>query len=165
MQKLFCASSKFRFLSFSYQFNEITNCYRLPTKLREGNVFSRVCLSVSLFVHRGGPMLPMQTCSNFFTFTPSPTPTYMEPSHSKPVLSPPPPPDLIRLVNHPSLCSSPGSSTAAPWTCSNVLTWDPSTYSSLFTLDLFKPVQTCSLAIPRTCSNMFTLESGWLAFN
>ena len=153
MQNLFCASSKFRFLSFSYQFNEITNCYRLPTKLREGNIFSRVCLSVSLFVHRGGPMLPMQTCSYFFTFTPSPTPTYMEPSHSKSLLSPPPPPGLIRLVNHPSLCSSPFLN------CSSLdlfkrVNLEP---FGLFKLAHFRPLY--------TCSKLFTLESGWLVFN
>ena len=104
-KKLFCASSKFRFLSFSYQFNEITNCYRLPTKLREGNVFSRVCLSVS---SQRGSHVTNADLFKLFHFHPSPTPTYREPFHSKPVLCPPPPPDLIRLVNHPSLCSSPG---------------------------------------------------------
>ena len=31
--------------------------------------------------------------------------------------------------------------------------------------DRCTPVETCSLGIPQTCSNLFTWESGWLAFD
>ena len=38
------------------------NCYRPPMKLREGNVFTRVCLFT------GDTMVPLRTCSNLLTW-------------------------------------------------------------------------------------------------
>ena len=74
------------------------NFYRLPTKLRDGYVFSRVCLSVILFTGRGIP------CDHYPQFI-GPHHTVTPPNTHTPDIAPhgtgtPPPPDMFKLVHY-----------------------------------------------------------------
>ena len=70
-------------------------CYYRPiTKLLEGNVFSRVCVPVSLSVHMsGGSMWSVYICSKLFTWHPLPWPQ----TYSNFFIWTPPPSDLFKL--------------------------------------------------------------------
>ena len=61
--------------------------YRKPTKLREGNVFSRMCVSV----HRRGPMSPLSMIHWASQYRDSPPPQHTHTRHGTSLYSIPPP--------------------------------------------------------------------------
>ena len=146
-------------VSYSFGLWLYIHFYRPPTKLREGNVFSRVCLSVCSWRI---PMWPLQTFSKLFT---SGNPLALA-CPSYPHGDPLAPSNRLKLFHlRPPDPLSPTSRHVQTYK----FTWEPTKPCSiLFTSGTYsRHVQSYSLREPppKTCSNLLTSGSGWLAFN